>query len=74
MEKKGLIYKEIVYVSGGKRANAIFLTEYGRNLAIKVNKIVDDMEEISFQGFDVTQKQLLINLLDRIQANLEKHL
>lgn len=71
MEKKGLIYKEATYVSGGKRANAIYLTEKGREMAIKVNKIVDDMEELSYQGFSDIEKQLLITLLDRIQSNLQ---
>ena len=73
MEKKGLIYKEVAYVSGGKRANAVYLTEKGREISIKVNKIVDDMEEISYQGFSDTEKELLINLLDRIQSNLQNY-
>ncbi|NLO10144.1 MAG: MarR family transcriptional regulator [Clostridiales bacterium] len=73
MEKKGLIYKEAAYVSGGKRANAVYLTEKGREISIKVNKIVDDMEEISYQGFSDTEKELLINLLDRIQSNLQNY-
>lgn len=72
MEKKGLISKEAVYVSGGKRANAIYLTETGRHMAVKVNQIVDDMEAISFKGFSDDEKQLLINLLDRIWSNLQK--
>lgn len=73
MEKAGLIYKETVYVSGGKRANAIYLTEKGREMAVKVNIIVDEIELISFKDFDNTEKQLLINLLNRMQSNLENN-
>ncbi|MDD4112661.1 MAG: MarR family transcriptional regulator [Herbinix sp.] len=73
MIKKGLVYKEPTYVSGGKRANAIYLTEKGRDISIQVNKIVDDMEELSFQGFSDKEKQLLINLLDRIISNLKNN-
>lgn len=72
MKDKGLIYKKPEFVSGGKRAYAIYLTEEGRNLAGKVNKIVDDVESISFLGFQEYEKQLLIDLLNRIQFNLEK--
>lgn len=73
MVEKGLIYKKQESVSGNKRAYAIYLTEQGRDMASKVNKITDDMENISFQGFDDSDKHLLINLLSRIQANLEKN-
>ena len=71
MEKKGLIIKKITYGSGGKRARAISLSEKGRDIASKVSKIVDDMEEICFQGFNESDKNLLIHLLNRIQSNLE---
>lgn len=71
MLKKELIYKKSEYVSGGKRAYAIYLTDYGRDMAVKVNKIIDDKEQLSFQGFNDDDKQLLIDLLNRIQSNLE---
>ena len=73
MMKKGLIYKEPTLVSGGKRANAIFLTEKGRDMSIKVNKIVDDIEKLSFQGFSDDEKQLLVNLMERVQSNLQNY-
>lgn len=71
MERKELIYREAAYVSGGKRANAIYLTDKGRDLAIKVIKIVDDMEEICFKDFSDKEKRTLMDLLKRIEANLE---
>ena len=73
MMKKGLIYKEPTLVSGGKRANAIFLTEKSRDMSIKVNKIVDDIEKLSFQGFSDDEKQLLVNLMERVQSNLQNY-
>lgn len=73
MMKKGLIYKEPTLVSGGKRANAIFLTEKGRDMSIMVNKIVDDIEKLSFQGFSDDEKQLLVSLMERVQSNLQNY-
>lgn len=72
MIKKGLIYKNMVYVSGGKRAYAIYLTKDGYDMALKVNKIIEDTEVISYQDFNNKDKQLLMDLLKRIQSNLEK--
>lgn len=71
MLNKELIYKKMEYVSGGKRAYSIYLTELGREMAIKVLKIVDEVEEINYRDFDEADKQLLTELLTRIQANLE---
>jgi DNA-binding MarR family transcriptional regulator len=73
MEENDLIFKKQEYVSGNKRAFAIYLTEKGHDMAVKVNQIIDEMETISFQGFDDNDKQLLIGLLNRVQANLEKN-
>jgi DNA-binding MarR family transcriptional regulator len=70
MPDKDLIFRKQEAVSGNKRAYAIYLTDKGHDMAIKVNKIIDDVEEISFQGFDDQDKQLLIQLLNRVEANL----
>ncbi len=71
MSGNGLVYKKQESVSGGKRAYSIYLTDKGHEMAHKVNQIVDDMEVISFQNFDDSEKQLLIQLLNRVQTNLE---
>jgi len=73
LEKDGLIYKKPVYVSGNKRANSIYLTEKGRKLAIKINQIVDEIEEKSYKNFTETEKQLLISFFNRIRYNLENY-
>lgn len=71
MMEKGLIYKEQVSVSGGKKAFSVFLTETGHALAYQVNQILFDIEDIGFQGFDASEKRQLIGLLNRVKNNLE---
>lgn len=71
MIRKDLVYKKMKYVSGGKRAYSIYLTELGREMALNVLDIVDTVEEVSLQNFNEDDIQLLINLLTRIQANIE---
>ena len=44
-----------------------------RDMSIKVNKIVDDIEKLSFQGFSDDEKQLLVNLMERVQSNLQNY-
>lgn len=70
MEKKGLVRKETTHVSGGKRAYRIYLTEYGRELAEKVDAMVDEVEIKSYQGFTQEEKDQLISLLGRLAENL----
>ncbi len=70
MEKRGLIRKEVVHVSGGKRAYRIYLTEEGRQLAEEVDRIVAEAEVKSFQGFSEDEKEQLVSLLGRLKDNL----
>ncbi len=70
MEQKGLISKNIVYVSGGKRAFGISLTDTGREKAYQSLKVVDKIEEISYRGFTEEEKDTLIALLLRVSNNL----
>ncbi|MDD5901280.1 MAG: MarR family transcriptional regulator [Lachnospiraceae bacterium] len=70
MEKKGLIRKEAVHVSGGKRAFRIYLTDEGRALGHEVDRMVEEVEEKSFRGFSEEEKRQLITLLERMAENL----
>lgn len=70
MEKKGLIRKETAHVSGGKRAFAIYLTDLGRDIAVKVNSIVVDIENIGLAGFSDEEKEQFIDYLHRFNTNL----
>lgn len=72
MLNKELVYKQPQFVSGGKRAFAIYLTSEGRSLAQQVNIIVSEIEEISFRNFNEEEKHLLISLLSKLQNNLEE--
>ncbi len=71
MTSKGLIQKRTVYVSGGKRAFAIFLTDKGMELAEKVDNIIDEAEEKSFEGFSEEEKKNFIRMMHKITRNLE---
>lgn len=70
MDKKGLIRKEVVHVSGGKRAFRIYLTDEGRALGEAVDRMVREVEEKSFSGFTEEEKDQLITLLGRMSENL----
>lgn len=71
MMNKGLIEKKTVYVSGGKRAFAIFLTDKGMELAKKVDNVIDEAEEKSFEGFTPEEKMNFIRMMHKITRNLE---
>ena len=70
MEKRGLIRKEVDHVSGGKRAFRVFLTDAGKDLADRVNRVVETNEEKGFSGFSEEEKDQLISLLGRLSDNL----
>lgn len=70
MEAQGYIYREETKVSGGKRAYKVFLTENGREMAGKVETLVEELEEKSFAGFTDKERELLLSMLDRVTKNL----
>lgn len=71
MEKQGYIYKESCYVSGRKRANKIYLTEKGWEKAEELEGVVEELEERGFAGFSEEEKQTLLELLTRVEENME---
>lgn len=72
MEKKGMIRKETSHVSGGKRAFRIYLTDEGRALAEKVDRIIQEVQETALAGFSEEEKEMLVSLNARIVENLSK--
>ena len=72
MEQKGLIRKEKLLVSGGKRAYSIYLTDKGRELADIVSVEIDKLEDICFQGFSDSDQKTLFELMERVNENLLK--
>ena len=70
MESDGLVTKRQSIVSGGKRANCIFLTETGREIALAVDKVMSDTEELAFKGFSQKEQNLFYELIGRLTDNL----
>jgi len=70
LEEQGYIYKEICYVSGRKRAYEIYLTAQGREMAENLNEVVEDLESKSFAGFSEKEKVALLEMLARVEENL----
>ena len=74
MENKDLIQKRPVVVSGGKKAYSIYMTEHGRKVAEDMIHIVEETEQICFQGFTEEEKKCMIAWMTKIQTNIEKEL
>lgn len=70
MEKMGLIRRETAHVSGGKRAFAVYLTDLGKEMALNVSLVVDELEEKSLVGFSEDEKKQFIDYLHRMSENL----
>lgn len=71
MEKADYIRREVCIVSGGKRAYKIYLTDAGRNIADKIEDVVQELEELSFQGMSFDERKQLLTLLGKVAKNLE---
>lgn len=72
MERDGLIYKKKEFVSGGKRAYRIFLTEKGSEKAKKADDIIEKLEEECFEGFSKDEREKFLSLFSRVKDNLMK--
>ena len=73
MIDKDLVYKKPLLQENGIRIQQIFLTEKGHNIADGVQSIVNEMEQVSFQGFSQEEKEQCLSFLDRIFDNLQNH-
>ncbi|MCI8791309.1 MAG: MarR family transcriptional regulator [Eubacterium sp.] len=73
MIDKDLVYKKPLLQENGIRIQQIFLTEKGHNIADGVQSIVNEMEQVSFQGFSQEEKEQCLSFLDRIFENLQNH-
>lgn len=72
LEKQGFICKEACYVSGGKRAYKILLTDAGKEMATRLDVAVEELESKSFRGFSEEEKASLLELLSRVEENLRE--
>lgn len=71
MEEQGYIEKRKIFVSGGKSAKAIYLTQTGRTLSDQIDQAVEELEVKSFEGFSEAEKEALFTLLHRVEENLK---
>ena len=69
MERKDLIRRETVYVSGGKRAFAIHLTDRGREVANEVARIAAEADKRTFEGLE-NKKEEVISVMEKMIKNL----
>ncbi|MBR6020453.1 MAG: MarR family transcriptional regulator [Lachnospiraceae bacterium] len=74
MEKQDMIKKETVYVSGGKRAYAVYLTDHGRKLARQVVDKAAQADRIALSGMSEEEVESLISLMRRARNNIESEL
>ncbi len=72
MEKQNFIKKKSCYVSGGKHANRIYLTEEGKAMADRLEDVVEDLEQKTFKGFSKEEREVLLRLLSMAEENLRE--
>ncbi len=70
LENDGMVRKEVCYVSGGKKAYRVYLTDRGRKIADSLIERIDRLEAISFGGFNEEEKKQLLSMLERVENNL----
>ncbi len=70
MEQDSLIQRKQVTVSGGKRANCIYLTEKGHQLAVATTEIMKNAEQLAFTDFSPEQRELFLFLIKKLTDNL----
>ena len=70
MLQDGLIEKRTASVSGGKRAYRIYLTDKGHQMAAAVNRIMEDVELLAFDGFSDRERRQFLELIQRLTDNL----
>ncbi|MDX1685227.1 MAG: MarR family transcriptional regulator [Saprospiraceae bacterium] len=69
MEKNGLVYRKVD--EKDKRAKRVFITEKGRILTEKINKILSDLFLKFQRGLKENEIDITMNTLQTIQNNLD---
>lgn len=70
MEKTGLVRRESD--ARDQRISRIFLTDKGRGLLVRLQRTLDVLEEQAMKGFNEEEKQVMTELLARIEKNLKE--
>jgi DNA-binding MarR family transcriptional regulator len=71
MERNDLIKREAIVYEAGKRALSVSLTDKGKSKGIEVERIFDEIEELSFRGFTDEEKETFLSMLERIYMNIK---
>ncbi len=74
MEQSDLVTRRNVQTATGKRANSIFLTDHGRELACEVMNIIEELELKAFQNFSSEEKETFLQLFAKVTENLEENM
>ena len=69
MQKTGLVRRESD--ARDQRISRIFLTDKGRGLLVRLQRTLDVLEEQAMKGFSEEEKQVMTELLARIEKNLK---
>ena len=70
MEEKGLIRKERVTRSGGKRAFGIYMTEAGEEKTREIIRFVSRVDAKCLEGFSDEEVEQFYSFMERVQRNL----
>ena len=68
MEDKGYIRKEKVVVSGSKLANAVYLTDCGRELSDRIDEKVEELEKRALRAFPKTRKSSFLSFFTELKT------
>ena len=70
MEDKGYIERKTIH--GNRRAQYVFLTDPGRQHAVHLTAVFDQLEEKALADFTTNEIETLCTLLSRVHDNLSK--
>ena len=74
MEQNGLIYKKTTYGTNGKRAMSVFLTEKGRELAVKVEEMAVESDEMCLSPLTPEERTIMCTAMRKARITLEEKL
>ena len=74
MELNGLVYKKATYGTNGKRAMSVCLTEKGRELAVKVEKMAEESDELCLSSLTSEERESMCTYMRKARSALEEKL
>ena len=74
MEQSGLIYKKATFGTNGKRAMSVFLTDKGRELAVKVEEMARESDEMCLSSLTPEERTIMCTAMKKARFTLEEKL